>query len=139
MLDVREAEEELPGGRDWGDGEDVHSSLPNLPLCSDPHSSLLPLSSDPGPGCESVVPRPPLTRHRPGDSLPPARDYRLARPVSQECTTGPVTSECSVSGEDTEDNVTSSQPPVPTQPLAEAGPSSTTTKARVVASCDGSI
>ena len=98
MLDVREAEEELPGGRDWGGGEDVHSSLPNLPLCSDP-----------GPGCESVVPRPPLTRHRPGDSLPPSRDSRLAWPVSQECTSGPVTSECSVSGED---NVTSSQPPV---------------------------
>ena len=109
MLDVREAEEKLPGGRDWDGVEDVHSSLPNLPLCSDPHSSLLPLCSDPGPGCESVVPRPPLTRHRPGDS---PGDSRLAWPVSQECTTGPVTSECSVSGEDTEDNVTSSQPPV---------------------------
>ena len=57
MLDVRDAEDDepLPDDPDWpGQGpgdQSVHSSLPNLTLCSDP-----------GPGCL----RPPVTRHRPG-------------------------------------------------------------------------
>ena len=121
MLDVREVEDDeaLPDEPDWpgqGPGDhSVHSSLPNLPLCSDP-----------GPGCQAGAHRPPVTRHRPGPGVCQSgrltgargREPHMARTaVSRHPERGPVRagshSDIRDQSPDRAEDVTSSlQPPV---------------------------
>ena len=113
MLDVREEDEALPVGPDWpglgpGDrGTVLHSSLPNLTLCSGP-----------GPGCLAThgAHRPPVTRPRPGlcqsvsGRVTGARDHEaLSRhPAVRAGSASDSGAEQSSLSED----VTRSQPPV---------------------------
>ena len=125
MLDVREVEDDevLPDEPDWpgqgpGDHSAVHSSLPNLTLCSDP-----------GPGCQAGgAHRPPVTRHRPGPGVCQSGAGRLTgsggrephTPASRHPERGPVRAGShsdtgahqrkEISGEDV--TASSQQPPV---------------------------